>query len=295
MSFKAPTGGPKNKGSISSKVTSLAKKMVGGGGTSSHPPERRQPMEEDRRKTRESPAEEDRRRRKEALREKKRVAAAAKGVAAIEEEGPSPCKASSRGRGSSREEEVLGEREDSQGPEAMEEDENDNSNATTNFYAQHTRSELTRMFDHFVDQPMRAPNEVLEESSHITEEEVEGMRKKYGFPSPYYIRAPRRKERVCFPGENEIGVYVGSLESGLRFPLIEEVEAIYSFYGYSLAQFMPTSNGCIFAFLSLLRRKRIPFSLPLFRHFFQLTSHNKAGSLKAWVNIGSRSKKKLVQ
>src|SRR4051812_42143692 len=123
----------------------------------------------------------------------------------------------------------------------MEDDENDTSSAITNYYAQYSRDELMRKFDHFIDRPMKAPNEVLEEASFVSEKEVEGMGKKYGFSHPYYIRAPGHKERICFPGKDEIGVYVEFLETGLRFPLIPEVEEVYSSYGYALAQFMPTS------------------------------------------------------
>src|SRR4051812_47022143 len=157
MTSKVPAGGSKSKVSLTSKVVSLAKKVSGGGGTSSHSREGRAPAEEGQRGPRESPAEEDRRRRKEALKEKQRRAAAPKERASVEEGGPSPSKASSRGRSSSSEEEVLEEREDSPEVDAMEEDEIDGSSAI-NYYGQYTRHELVRMFDHFVDQPMRAPN-----------------------------------------------------------------------------------------------------------------------------------------
>src|SRR4051812_152147 len=219
MTSKAPLEGSKSIGGLSLKAISLARKLTGSGRRSSRAQEGGSSLGRGLKKQKETsrPKQRDMTRIEEGVSRKRK----------------SPCKARDplKGKTPLREEETPAELEDPLAGDYVVDDEGvivvDDEGVVFDYYAHYSREQLEDRFDRYTDIPVAVPNEVLNEPSYITEAEVETLRKNYGFPPQYYIRVPGPKERICFPGDSEVGVYMGSFESGLRFPLIPKVAEFY--------------------------------------------------------------------
>lgn len=110
------------------------------------------------------------------------------------------------------------------------------------------------------------------------------------FPEPYYLRATRPKELVFFPKANEVVVYVAFFDAGLWFPLDKDLEKILMFYGLPLCHHSLTSISTAIAFLSLIRRAKVGFSLGIFCYLFQLHTLK----VDEWLSLGARGCRKLI-
>ena len=77
-------------------------------------------------------------------------------------------------------------------------------------------------------------------------------------------------ERICFPRDDEVGVYCDFFASGLRFLLDKDIETLLVHYKLPLCQYSPTAIRAIIAFIFLIRNVGVPFSVGVFRHFYQL-------------------------
>lgn len=99
-------------------------------------------------------------------------------------------------------------------------------------------------------------------------------------------RSTLENKRPCFLGEGEVGVYLGHLMAGLKFPIDPDLLAILEYYDLPLCRYSLVSIGCMVGFLSLLCQKRLPFSIYLFHHFFgvRVLGCNDFASVEACQN-----------
>jgi hypothetical protein len=115
--------------------------------------------------------------------------------------------------------------------------------------------------------------------------------KNYPLPPSYYVRLPDSTDRICFPREGEIGVYMKNFSLGLRFPLHPSIVSILRFLGIPIAQMPPNSLGLIVAFTSLCYFAGVVPSVSVFRYFFRKFVHPEGG----WVGVSARNKRKLLK
>src|SRR4051812_43133373 len=88
--------------------------------------------------------------------------------------------------------------------------------------------------------------------------------KEYNFPPPYVFRALEEDERICFSRDDEVGVYCGFFTFELRFPLDKDVEALLIHYKIPLCQYFSMAIRAMIAFLSLIHRAGVSFSIGVF-------------------------------
>lgn len=108
-------------------------------------------------------------------------------------------------------------------------------------YSIYGRCEPEKMFVGYTDVTVVVPSEVLHYRSTHTKSVVEDLSANLDLHQPYQLRTTGSKDRVCFPGGYEIGVCTTFFDVGLQFPLDENVESIFSYYGISLCRYTPTS------------------------------------------------------
>src|SRR5436190_1177299 len=149
-------------------------------------------------------------------------------------------------------------------------DDNFNSGDTIFDYYTCSKADRESFFERYSEEGVKVPTEVLYFSSSLTNFAIEKKASLLALPEPYYLRPPGPTERVCFPREGEIGIYMGFLESGLRFPLDDDLHMIFRHYQLPLCAYSPSAVRLMVAFLSLIRRIGIPFSISVFRKVFQL-------------------------
>lgn len=74
------------------------------------------------------------------------------------------------------------------------------------------------------------------------------------------------------------------LEAGLLFPLNDDPNMIFRYYKLPLCCYSPSSMRVMVAFLSLIRRLGVPFSLSLFRNVYRL----RLPKDQCWVTLVAR-------
>lgn len=104
------------------------------------------------------------------------------------------------------------------------------------------------------------PKKVLNYSYSLSRFHLEAYVFYYIVCSPYIARSALENECHFFPGEGEVGVYLGHLMAGLCFHVDPDLLEILKFHDLPLCRYSLVSIGCMVAFLSLLQWKRIPFS-----------------------------------
>ena len=149
---------------------------------------------------------------------------------------------------------------------------------------------LESMFQRFAVEKVMPPVEVLRFQSIIGLPYIARVSKDYKFPSPYRLHASEQNERICFPREDEVGVYCDFFTSGFRFPLDKDVETLLTYYKLPLCQYFPTAIRAIIAFISLIRNIGVPFSVGVFRHFYQL----RISPEDVWATIVARPNCRLI-
>ena len=77
-------------------------------------------------------------------------------------------------------------------------------------------SEVQRaaFFERYSEEVARVPSEVLHFSSSLTDLAVERKARVFRLSEPYFLRAPGPMERVCFPREGEVGIYLDFFGGG---------------------------------------------------------------------------------
>jgi len=149
---------------------------------------------------------------------------------------------------------------------------------------------IESMFQHFVVEKIMPPVEVLHIQSIIGLPYAGRVNRELKFPSPYRLRNPEQNERICFPRGDEVGVYCDFFSYGFCFPLDKDVEALLTHYRLLLCQHSPTAIRVIMAFISLTRNAQVPFSVGVFRYFYQL----RISPGDVWATIVARPHCKLV-
>ena len=173
-------------------------------------------------------------------------------------------------RGSTKDKRKHPKTMEAEGERAEAEETNDSGKEGIPNYYLEPPEVLESMFQHFVVEKIKPPVEVLHIQSIIGLPYAGRVNRKLKFPSPYRLRNPKQNKRVCFPREDEVGVYCDFFSYGFRFPLDKDVEALLKRYRLSLCQYSPTAIRAIMAFISLTRNAQVPFSVDVFRHFYQL-------------------------
>src|SRR4051812_13532613 len=87
------------------------------------------------------------------------------------------------------------------------------------------------------------------------------------------------------PREGEVGIYLDFLEAGLRFPFVEGLALILRHYRLPLCCYSLSSLRLMIAFLSLIRKIKVPFSLSVFRHMYCL----RVVKNNSWPTVAARS------
>src|SRR5436190_2499839 len=140
-------------------------------------------------------------------------------------------------------------------------------------------------FERYSEDMVKVPSEVLHFSISLTDFAVERKARMFRLSQPYSLRAPGPMERVCFPQDGEVGVYLDFFEVGLRFPLDEDLAIILRHYRLPLRCYSLSSIRLMIVFLSLIRTIQVPFSLSVFRHMYRL----RVVRNKSWATFAARS------
>lgn len=77
--------------------------------------------------------------------------------------------------------------------------------------------------------------------SSVTQKDVDAVIVKYQILSSINLRPPFETDRACSCLENEVCLYIGSFEGGLRLPFPKIVREVLEFYGLAPAQITPNS------------------------------------------------------
>ncbi|CAM0913022.1 unnamed protein product [Alopecurus aequalis] len=113
-----------------------------------------------------------------------------------------------------------------------------------------------------------------------TQEEVDGVCRKYSVPGEQYTASPACDLRVNSPPPSgAVCVYAHALEAGMRVPLHRFYSEALAHFGIAPTQLVPNGWRIVAGFLVLCHSDGVPPSLAVFRHFFQLSviNHKRKG------------------
>ena len=128
----------------------------------------------------------------------------------------------------------------------------------------------------------RTPSRLFDQS------EVQALCEQYKVPSQSYIpMCLDRRWVVCqTPPEGAIFVYADALEAGMRFPLHGFYVEVLRHYGLAPSQLAPDAWRYMAAFVMLSQDAGVEPSLPAFRAFFSICTHD--GAAVGWHHFRPR-------
>ena len=109
---------------------------------------------------------------------------------------------------------------------------------------------------------------------------------RYDIPLQFEARASRPGEYACRPPFEVVAIYRDQLIAGLRLPIPQFLYQILTFWGIRITQLVPNAIRSILGFFIMCRVLEIPYSLDLFRSFFQM---KLSGPVHGWFYFARRS------
>nr|XP_027094937.1 uncharacterized protein LOC113714993 [Coffea arabica] len=120
----------------------------------------------------------------------------------------------------------------------------------------------------------------------LEQKDVDELAEKYEIPAQFEPRAARPGEVASRPPPGFVAIYRDQLMAGLRLPIPNFLFFILTFWGIRITQVIPNAVRSIIGFFILCRALEIPFSLDLFRAFFQM---KVSGKVPGWFYFARRS------
>ncbi|XP_027181910.1 uncharacterized protein LOC113780294 [Coffea eugenioides] len=120
----------------------------------------------------------------------------------------------------------------------------------------------------------------------LAQKDVDELAEKYEIPAQFEPRAARPGEVASRPPPGFVAIYRDQLMAGLRLPIPNFLFFILTFWGIRITQVIPNAVRSIIGFFILCRALEIPFSLDLFRAFFQM---KVSGKVPGWFYFARRS------
>ena len=113
---------------------------------------------------------------------------------------------------------------------------------------------------------------------------------KYGIPYHFEVQAAQSGEVACRPPPMFVAIYKDQFIAGFRLPIPQFLFQILIFWGIRVTQLAPNAVRSILGFFMLCRIPEIPYSLELFRSFFQMKI---IGQIHGWFYFARKSGAKL--
>lgn len=120
--------------------------------------------------------------------------------------------------------------------------------------------------------------------STCTQSVVGDFFKAISFGGIYMIRCPTSEEQACYPGENEVGVYLKIFEHGLRFPLDPFIVELLVILRVTISQLYPDSIFLIVAFVNLYRQHNVRLTIDLLQYFFTKKDKKDSSGVR-WITL----------
>lgn len=130
--------------------------------------------------------------------------------------------------------------------------------------------------------------------SSVTQNDVDALIVKYQILSSINLRPPFETDHACSRLENEVCLYIGSFEGGLRLPFPKIVREVLEFYGLAPAQITPNSwrhlIGCA-VLQCAMSDGATPLSMEAFVNVYNL---KKVSSFNGWWYFSEKDAKEPI-
>ncbi|CAH1432849.1 unnamed protein product [Lactuca virosa] len=108
--------------------------------------------------------------------------------------------------------------------------------------------------------------------STLSQASLERVASQYGLCPLDGVFLPRPTQHMKDPPPDKVGIYVKTMEAGLRFPISKFLEDLFSHYFIHISQLKPNSMFKIVAFELMCKAKKVGPCVPLFRILYRLSS-----------------------
>ena len=116
--------------------------------------------------------------------------------------------------------------------------------------------------------------------------DVDELVGRYDIPPQFEARAAWPGEYACRPPPEFVAIYRDQLVAGLRLPIPQFLYQILTFWGIRITQLVPNAIRSILGFFIMCPVLEIPYSLDLFRSFFQM---KMSGPVHGWFYFARKS------